>query len=142
MALRPPSRRLIVNADDFGRSASINQAVIRAHREGMLTSASLMVNEASSADAVALARALVETRGDRVLWGTDWPHPNHNHVPDDGLLVDILAQIAPSDAARRALLVDKDNAPQWQPATLDKGIGIAKYFQAPWSRSRDPLADL
>jgi len=50
------SRRLIVNADDFGRSASINEAVIRAHREGILTTASLMVNECSSEAAVALAR--------------------------------------------------------------------------------------
>ena len=58
------------------------------------------------ADAVLLARTLVEDHGDRVLWGTDWPHPNHTHVPDDGLLVDILAQIAPGDTARRALLVD------------------------------------
>jgi len=49
-------RRLIVNADDFGRSPSINQAVIRAHREGILTSASLMVNEPDCAEAVALAR--------------------------------------------------------------------------------------
>jgi len=49
-------RRLIVNADDFGRSASINQAVIRAHREGILTTASLMVNEPDFAGAVALAR--------------------------------------------------------------------------------------
>ncbi|MEP6662893.1 MAG: hopanoid biosynthesis-associated protein HpnK [Verrucomicrobiota bacterium] len=49
-------RRLIVNADDFGRSSSINAAVIRAHREGLLTSASLMVNENSCAEAVALAR--------------------------------------------------------------------------------------
>jgi chitin disaccharide deacetylase len=49
-------RRLIVNADDFGRSPSINQAVIRAHREGILTSASLMVNEPGCAEAVALAR--------------------------------------------------------------------------------------
>ncbi len=40
--------RLIVNADDFGRSSSINQAVIRAHREGILTTASLMVNEPAS----------------------------------------------------------------------------------------------
>jgi hopanoid biosynthesis associated protein HpnK len=51
-----PARRLIVNADDFGRSASINQAVIRAHREGILTTASLMVNEAGFDEAVALAR--------------------------------------------------------------------------------------
>jgi len=50
------SRRLIVNADDFGRSPSINEAVIRAHREGILTSASLMVNEPASDAAVELAR--------------------------------------------------------------------------------------
>ena len=49
-------RRLIVNADDFGRSHSINQAVIRAHQEGILTSASLMVNEPGFDEAVALAR--------------------------------------------------------------------------------------
>ena len=49
-------RRLIVNADDFGRSDSINQAVIRAHREGILTTASLMVNEPACAEAVELAR--------------------------------------------------------------------------------------
>jgi hopanoid biosynthesis associated protein HpnK len=49
-------RRLIVNADDFGRSHSINAAVIQAHREGVLTSASLMVNEPACAEAVALAR--------------------------------------------------------------------------------------
>lgn len=50
-------RRLIVNADDFGRSATINEAVVRAHREGILTTASLMVNEPGCAEAVALARA-------------------------------------------------------------------------------------
>src|SRR6266568_7473359 len=49
-------RRLIVNADDFGRSASINEAVIRAHRDGILTTASLMVNEPAFAEAVTLAR--------------------------------------------------------------------------------------
>ena len=53
---RGSSRRLIVNADDFGRSRSINEAVIRAHREGILTTASLMVNEESCAEAVALAK--------------------------------------------------------------------------------------
>ena len=49
-------RRLIVNADDFGRSPSINQAVVCAHREGILTTASLMVNEPAADDAVRLAR--------------------------------------------------------------------------------------
>ncbi len=51
-----PHRRLIVNADDFGRSGSINEAVIRAHQEGILTTASLMVNEPAAAEAVELAR--------------------------------------------------------------------------------------
>ena len=51
-----PVRRLIVNADDFGRSHSLNQAVVRAHREGILTSASLMVNGAAANEAVELAR--------------------------------------------------------------------------------------
>jgi len=56
-------------------------------------------------DAVPFARALVEAAGERVLWGTDWPHPNLAHVPDDGLLVDLLNSIAPTDAQRQALLV-------------------------------------
>ncbi len=58
MALAPdPPRRLVVNADDFGRSHSINLAVIQAHQQGVLTSASLMVNEAASDEAVELAHA-------------------------------------------------------------------------------------
>jgi len=59
------------------------------------------------ADAVPFARKLVAQFGDRVVWGTDWPHPNHAApIPDDGLLVDILAEIAPSAAALNALMVD------------------------------------
>ena len=52
----PETRRLIVNADDFGLSPSVNTAVIRAHREGILTSASLMVNEPGFEAAVKLAK--------------------------------------------------------------------------------------
>jgi hopanoid biosynthesis associated protein HpnK len=52
----PEKRRLIVNADDFGRAHSINAAVIRAHREGILTTASLMVNEPGFDEAVKLAK--------------------------------------------------------------------------------------
>jgi len=50
------SRRLIVNADDFGLSQSVNEAVIRAHCDGILASASLMVNEPASDEAVKLAK--------------------------------------------------------------------------------------
>jgi hopanoid biosynthesis associated protein HpnK len=54
------ARRLIVNADDFGRSHSINQAVIRAHREGILTTASLMVNGEAAEEAIELSRCSPE----------------------------------------------------------------------------------
>jgi hopanoid biosynthesis associated protein HpnK len=56
--MAPPDsvRRLIVNADDFGLSRSVNEAVIRAHCEGILMTASLMVNESSFDEAVKLAK--------------------------------------------------------------------------------------
>jgi 2-pyrone-4,6-dicarboxylate lactonase len=41
-----------------------------------------------------------------MLWGTDWPHPNHDAVPNDGMLVDLIADIAPADSTRRRMLVD------------------------------------
>jgi len=56
MARPEVRRRLIINADDYGKSSSINRAVILAHREGVLTTASLMVGEASFEEAVVLAR--------------------------------------------------------------------------------------
>jgi len=52
-----PNKSLIVNADDFGYSARVNAAILRAHREGILTSASLMVAEPGFDEAVAIARS-------------------------------------------------------------------------------------
>ena len=52
-----------------------------------------------------LARKLVESFPDRCFWGTDWPHPHHTHIPDDGILVDALAEIAPTHDLRERLLV-------------------------------------
>lgn len=49
--------RLIVNADDFGISQSANRAILRAHREGILTTTSLMVNGDAAAEAIQLAHA-------------------------------------------------------------------------------------
>ena len=57
-------------------------------------------------DVVPLARALIASAGDRVLWGTDWPHPNVGHMPDDGDLVDLLAVFAPDEEDRNRILVD------------------------------------
>jgi 2-pyrone-4,6-dicarboxylate lactonase len=53
-----------------------------------------------------LAALLLREASSQCLWGTDWPHPNHTHVPDDGVLVDALARIAPTPALLQALLVD------------------------------------
>ena len=56
-------------------------------------------------DVVPLARALVAAAPDRVLWGTDWPHPNVRHMPDDGDLVDLLVDLVPDEATRHRVLV-------------------------------------
>ena len=65
-------------------------------------------------DVVPFARRLVETFPDRVLWGTDWPHPNlKNHMPDDGLLVDYIPHIAPTAELQHKLLVDNPNRLYW-----------------------------
>jgi 2-pyrone-4,6-dicarboxylate lactonase len=58
-------------------------------------------------DALPFARTLVAEFGERVLWGNDWPHPNHaGPLPDEQQLVDLIAAIAPVAAQRQRLLVD------------------------------------
>jgi len=65
-------------------------------------------------DVVPFARAVVARYPDRVLWGTDWPHPNlKDHMPDDGLLVDFIPHIAPSADLQRRLLVDNPMRLYW-----------------------------
>ncbi len=66
-------------------------------------------------DVVPFARRVVEEFPDRVLWGTDWPHPNlKSHMPDDGALVDFVPRIAPSAEARQKLLVDNPARLYWE----------------------------
>jgi 2-pyrone-4,6-dicarboxylate lactonase len=66
-------------------------------------------------DFVPFARRIVETFPDRVLWGTDWPHPNlKTHMPDDGELVDLLPRIAPTQLLRQKLLVDNPHRLYWK----------------------------
>lgn len=58
-------------------------------------------------DAVPFARALIEAAPDRVLWGTDWPHPNIDGImPNDGDLLSLLASSAEDETVRNAILVD------------------------------------
>ena len=57
-------------------------------------------------DFVPFGRRIVELFPDRVLWGTDWPHPNmKSHMPDDGHLVDMIPRIAPTAELQQKLLV-------------------------------------
>ena len=65
-------------------------------------------------DVVPFARRLVDNFPDRVLWGTDWPHPNlKDHMPDDGLLVDFIPAIATTPALQQQLLVDNPMRLYW-----------------------------
>ena len=60
-------------------------------------------------DTIPFARAVIAAAPDRVLWGSDWPHGNTfvpGTVPNDGALLDLLAEIAPDPTTRRRILVD------------------------------------
>ena len=66
-------------------------------------------------DFTPFASKVVEEFPDRVLWGTDWPHPNlKSHMPDDAWLVDMIPHIAPSEALQQKLLVDNPMRLYWQ----------------------------
>ncbi len=69
----------------------------------------------SYGDVVPFARRIVEMFPDRVLWGTDWPHPNMtSHMPDDGALVDVIPEIATTTERRHRLLVDNPTRLYWE----------------------------
>jgi 2-pyrone-4,6-dicarboxylate lactonase len=67
-------------------------------------------------DASPFAAALVRAAPDRVLWGTDFPHPNVKVMPNDGELVDLFAQIVPNEGARKRILVDNPATLYWADA--------------------------
>ena len=68
----------------------------------------------SYSDVIPFARKVVETFPDRVLWGTDWPHPNmKSHMPDDGHLVDVIPHIAPTAELQHKLLIDNPMRLYW-----------------------------
>ncbi len=71
-------------------------------------------------DVLPFARRVVESFPDRVLWGTDWPHPNmKSHMPDDGKLVDFIPRIAPSAELRQKLLVHNPLRLYWPELCCD-----------------------
>jgi predicted TIM-barrel fold metal-dependent hydrolase len=66
------------------------------------------VGPPSYADRSALAKAYVTLAPERVIWGTDWPHPTSkaDAKPDDAMLFDLLSDWAPREALRHRILVD------------------------------------
>ncbi len=108
-------KRLVVTADDFGLSPEVNEAVEQAHREGILTAASLMVSAPAAADAVARAKRLPSLRvGLHLVLVEAWPTLPPADLPDlagaDGLLRADMAglglDLARRPAARRQLAAE------------------------------------
>jgi hopanoid biosynthesis associated protein HpnK len=108
-------KRLVVTADDFGLSPEVNEAVEQAHREGILTAASLMVSAPAAADAVARAKRLPSLRvGLHLVLVEAWPTLPPRELPDlagpDGLLRADMAKLgldmARRPAARRQLAAE------------------------------------
>ena len=70
--------------------------------------------ETNYSDILPFMQLLIKNYSDRVLWGTDWPHPNmRSHMPDDGFLVNLLEEIAPKAEQQKKLLVDNPNKLYW-----------------------------
>jgi 2-pyrone-4,6-dicarboxylate lactonase len=64
-------------------------------------------------DAIPFAQALIKAAPDRILWGTDFPHPNVRWMPNDGELVDLFAAMVEDDALRQKILVDNPTRLYW-----------------------------
>jgi predicted TIM-barrel fold metal-dependent hydrolase len=69
-------------------------------------SATLSTGAIPYGDVVPTAQRLLEAAPDRILWGSDWPHPNVREMPDDGKLVDLLPHYTTDGALLQRLLVD------------------------------------
>ena len=69
-------------------------------------------------DALPFARKLIETAPGRVLWGTDFPHPNVKQMPNDGALVDLFARMCDDETLRRRIVVDNPTRLYWDEAPL------------------------
>jgi predicted TIM-barrel fold metal-dependent hydrolase len=116
---RLPTTIVLDHMGRFPASAGVDHpafAVIRKLLDGGRTYVKLsgaylnsQVGAPSYADAVKVGQALVQAAPERMLWGSDWPHPTITHankpLPDDGVLLDLLAECAPGETTRRQILV-------------------------------------
>ena len=75
-----------------------------------LASSDSKVGPPTYADVVKVAQAYVQAAPERMVWGTNWPHPNETTKPDDALIFDLLLQYAPDEATRHRILVENPEA--------------------------------
>jgi predicted TIM-barrel fold metal-dependent hydrolase len=68
------------------------------------------VGPPSNADATPIAQAYVKAAPERLVWGSDWPHPTENDEPDDAVLFDLLARWVPDETTRNRILVQNPEA--------------------------------
>lgn len=86
-----------------------------------------LIGEPSYRDVVPFARRIVEAFPDRVLWGTDWPHPNmKTHMPDDGELVNFIPEIAVTNELQQALLIDNPMRLYWPEECTETNNDLSK----------------
>jgi predicted TIM-barrel fold metal-dependent hydrolase len=71
-----------------------------------LSGAYMMAEPPAYAEAAIVAREYIKAAPDRMVWGSDWPHPTENDKPDDAVLFDLLSDWAPDETIRRRILVD------------------------------------
>ena len=111
-----PTSTKPVDGEEFGQFLRFMDSLRRRLVQGELPRAALASRgRRDYSDVRPFARTVVERYPDRVLWGTDWPHPNmKSHMPDDGLLVDVIPHIAPTEALQQALLVDNPTRLYWE----------------------------
>ena len=69
-----------------------------------------VVGPPTYADATRVAQAYVKAAPERMVWGSNWPHPNETSKPDDALVFDLMAQWAPDEATRHRILVQNPEA--------------------------------
>jgi len=69
----------------------------------------MMEGGGTLAEALSTVRNLFETAPHKCLWGTDFPHPNHTHIPDDADLVDLIPRMVPESLSQNMLLVENPN---------------------------------
>src|SRR4029077_18865877 len=62
------------------------------------------------ADVTKVAQGYVQAAPERVVWGSNWPHPNETNKPNDATLFDLLARWAPSESMRHRILVENPQA--------------------------------